>query len=174
MLQVIGMVQFMIKQLAEVENSMNSTERIYHYGNALPQEQDVVGGKEITPPSEWPQTGEIKFSEVKMRYRDGLPLTLKGLDLQVRGGERISVVGRTGAGKSSIVSCLFRLIELSAGTVDIDGIDIAKIGLHRLRSSLPITPQGEFHRHCCRYVSHLSLHRPNSIQRDCTQQSGSF
>ena len=169
MLQVIGMVQFMIKQLAEVENSMNSTERIYHYGNALPQEEDVVGGKEITPPSEWPQTGKIEFNDVQMRYRDGLPLILKGLDLQVRGGERIGVVGRTGAGKSSIMSCLFRLIELSAGIIEIDGVDITKIGLHRLRSSLSIIPQGEFLHRCCKYVSNLSLHRPNSIPRDCTQ-----
>jgi ABC-type multidrug transport system fused ATPase/permease subunit len=142
MLQVIGMVQFMIKQLAEVENSMNSTERIYHYGTGLPQEADVVGGQEVKSLPAWPESGEIKFNDVQMRYRDGLPLTLKGLDLQVRGGERIGVVGRTGAGKSSIMSCLFRLIELSAGSIEIDGIDISKVGLHRLRSSLCIIPQG--------------------------------
>jgi len=130
-----------VKQLAEVKNSMNSTERINHYGTRLPQEEDVVGGEETKPASTWPESGEIQFNDVQMRYREGLPLTLKGLDLQVRGGERIGVVGRTGAGKPSIMSCLFRLIELSAGKIEIDCIDISKIGLHRLRRSLSIIPQ---------------------------------
>lgn len=138
------MVQFMIKQLTEVENSMNSTERIYHYGSGLPQEANVVGEAETPSPS-WPEAGEIKFNKVEMRYRDGLPLTLKGLDLQVKGGVRIGVVGRTGAGKSSIMSCLFRLIELSGGSIKIDGFDISKVQLPLLRSRLSIIPQGELH-----------------------------
>lgn len=142
MLQVIGMVQFMIKQLAEVENSMNSTERIYSYGNELPQEVNVVGGAEQVPPPSWPEAGQICFHNVQMRYRDGLPLTLKGLDFTVKPGEHIGVVGRTGAGKSSLMSCLFRLVELSSGEITIDGLDISKVGLYRLRSSLSIIPQG--------------------------------
>ncbi|RDW92432.1 hypothetical protein BP5796_01826 [Coleophoma crateriformis] len=143
MLQVIGMVQFMIKQLAEVENSMNSTERVYNYGSELPQEANVIGDAttEVKAPATWPESGGIKFNNVEMRYRDGLPLTLKGLDVQVRGGERIGIVGRTGAGKSSIMSCLFRLTELSGGNIEIDGIDIAKVSLQHLRSRLSIIPQ---------------------------------
>lgn len=78
-----------------------------------------------------------------MRYRDGLRLTLRGLVLQVKAGERIGVVGRTGAGKFSIMSCLFRLIELSREKIEIDGIDISKVPLQRLRSSISIIRQGE-------------------------------
>jgi ATP-binding cassette subfamily C (CFTR/MRP) protein 1 len=143
MLQVIGMVQFMIKQLAEVENSMNSTERIYKYGSELVQEMPFVGGEEVKISESWPEKGEIKFNNIQMRYRDGLPLTLKGFDLQVNGGERIGVVGRTGAGKSSIMSCLFRVVELSEGNIEIDGIDISKVDLGNLRSRLSIIPQGK-------------------------------
>ena len=76
-----------------------------------------------------------------MRYRAGLPLVLKGLSMHVKGGERIGVVGRTGAGKSSIMSTVFRLIELSGGSITIDGVNIATIGLHDLRSRLAIIPQ---------------------------------
>ncbi|KAI7535175.1 ABC multidrug transporter-like protein [Hortaea werneckii] len=76
-----------------------------------------------------------------MRYRPGLPLVLKGLTMHVQGGERIGVVGRTGAGKSTIMSTIFRLTELSGGSINIDGINIADIGLHDLRSRLAIIPQ---------------------------------
>ncbi|KAF3928827.1 hypothetical protein AA313_de0206435 [Arthrobotrys entomopaga] len=138
-LQVVGIIQFMIRQLAEVENAMNSTERIHYYGTQLPQEAAVHTS--ITPAPDWPQSGEIIFENVKMRYREGLPLVLQGFDLHVRGGERIGVVGRTGAGKSSIMSTLFRLTELAEGKITIDGMDIGKIGLQDLRSKLSIIPQ---------------------------------
>ncbi|KAL3417771.1 ABC transporter family protein [Phlyctema vagabunda] len=140
MLQVIGMVQFLVKQQTEVENSMNSTERVYSYGRELPQEHDTIGDPSVVP-EVWPEKGEIQFKSAEMRYRPDLPLTLKGLDLQIKGGERIGVVGRTGAGKSSIMSCLFRLTELSGGSIEIDGLDISQVNLHRLRSSLSIIPQ---------------------------------
>ncbi len=85
--------------------------------------------------------GEIVFSNVHMRYRPGLPLVLKGISLHIRPGERIGIVGRTGAGKSSILSTLFRLVEVSGGSIAIDGVDIARIGLHDLRSRMAIIPQ---------------------------------
>ena len=142
-LQVVGMMQFMVKQLAEVENAMNSTERIYHYGTKLPLEEDTRASHLVVqPPPTWPERGDIKFEGVQMRYRDGLPLVLQGLDLEVRGGERIGVVGRTGAGKSSIMLCLFRMVELSKGKIEIDGLDISRVALRNLRSKLSIIPQG--------------------------------
>jgi ATP-binding cassette subfamily C (CFTR/MRP) protein 1 len=132
------MIQFTVRQLAEVENNMNSTERIHHYGTELEEEAPLHMG-EVRPT--WPEHGEIVFNNVQMRYREGLPLVLKGLDMHVRAGERIGVVGRTGAGKSSIMSALFRLQELSGGSIVIDGVDIGTIGLHDLRSKLAIIPQ---------------------------------
>lgn len=137
-LTIVQMIQFTVRQLAEVENNMNSTERIHHYGTELEEEAPLHMG-EVRP--SWPEHGEIVFNDVQMRYRDGLPLVLKGLDMHVRAGERIGVVGRTGAGKSSIMSALFRLQELSGGSIVIDGVDIGKIGLHDLRSKLAIIPQ---------------------------------
>jgi ATP-binding cassette subfamily C (CFTR/MRP) protein 1 len=114
------------------------TERIHHYGTELEEEAPLHMG-EVRPM--WPEHGEIVFNDVQMRYREGLPLVLKGLDMHVRAGERIGVVGRTGAGKSSIMSALFRLQELSGGSILIDDVDIGKIGLHDLRSKLAIIPQ---------------------------------
>ncbi|CAN9181785.1 unnamed protein product [Alternaria alternata] len=137
-LTIVQMIQFTVRQLAEVENNMNSTERIHHYGSQLEEEAPLHMG-EVRPT--WPEHGEIVFDKVEMRYRDGLPLVLKGLSMHVRAGERIGVVGRTGAGKSSIMSALFRLQELSGGSIVIDGVDIGKIGLHDLRSKLAIIPQ---------------------------------
>ncbi|KAL3420415.1 ABC transporter [Phlyctema vagabunda] len=140
-LQVVYQMQFLVKQLAQVENSMNSAERIIYYGNQLPSEIEPAANVLLKPAPSWPEKGEIRFENVQMRYRDGLPLVLKGLNLDVRGGERIGIVGRTGAGKSSIISSLFRMVELSSGKIEIDGNDISKIGLHGLRSSLSIIPQ---------------------------------
>lgn len=137
-LSIVQMIQFTVRQLAEVENAMVSTERLYYYGTEL-DEEPPLHLKEI--PESWPQRGEIVFNEVQMRYRDGLPLVLKGLNLNVAGGERIGIVGRTGAGKSSIMSTLFRLVELSGGSISIDGINIAQVGLKDLRTRLAIIPQ---------------------------------
>jgi len=108
---------------------MNSTERIYHYGNELPSEETHGSSNVQSPPSTWPEHGEIKFEQAEMRYRPGLPLVLKGMELHVKGGERIGVIGRTGAGKSSIMSCIFRMVELCGGRISIDGLDISKLRL---------------------------------------------
>ncbi|KAI9671553.1 MAG: hypothetical protein M1817_003605 [Caeruleum heppii] len=137
-LSIVQMIQFTVRQLAEVENGMNATERVHYYGTELEEEAPL----ELQPVRDaWPERGEIVFQDVQMRYREGLPLVLKGLSMHVGGGERIGVVGRTGAGKSSIMSTLFRLVELSGGSITIDGVDIAQVGLQDLRSRLAIIPQ---------------------------------
>ncbi|KPI46100.1 Oligomycin resistance ATP-dependent permease YOR1 [Cyphellophora attinorum] len=137
-LSIVQMIQFTVRQLAEVENNMNATERLHYYGTQLDQEAPL---KQREVPDSWPQAGQISFNNVEMRYRAELPLVLRGLDMQIRGGERIGIVGRTGAGKSSIMSALFRLNELSGGSIKIDDIDIATVGLADLRSRLAIIPQ---------------------------------
>lgn len=137
-LAIVQMLQFTVRQLAEVENNMNATERIHYYGTELDEEAPLRLG-DVRPT--WPEHGEIIFDNVQMRYRDGLPLVLQGLSMHVKAGERVGVVGRTGAGKSSIMSTLFRLVELSGGTITIDGVNISQIGLHDLRSRLAIIPQ---------------------------------
>lgn len=95
---------------------------------------------DATVPSNWPATGAIVLDNVWMQYRDNPPV-LRGLTLRIAGGERIGVCGRTGAGKSSVMMALFRVVELSAGHIYLDGRDIAQVPLTQLRSSLAIIPQ---------------------------------
>ncbi|KAJ5960140.1 ABC transporter integral membrane type 1 [Penicillium vulpinum] len=137
-LSIAQMLQFTVRQLAEVENNMNSTERLHYYGTQLEEEAPL---HQATVPASWPEKGHIVFNSVEMRYRAGLPLVLQGLTMDVQAGERIGIVGRTGAGKSSIMSALFRLTELSGGSIKIDDVDISTVGLHDLRSRLAIIPQ---------------------------------
>lgn len=138
MLSIIAIFNFAVRQMAEVENDMNNTERVHHYGTALEEEAPLHVGQ---VPSNWPQDGAIKFDQVQLRYRPGLPLVLKGISVDIRGGERIGIVGRTGSGKSTIIQSLFRMVEISGGSIVIDGVNISKIGLADLRSRLAIIPQ---------------------------------
>ncbi|KAJ7224699.1 multidrug resistance-associated ABC transporter, partial [Mycena pura] len=133
----------MINQFAQIEQSMNAVERVLHY-TELPSEASAVTKHD--PPPSWPDKGEITFSDVEMRYRDNLPLVLDGVSFHIRPGEKIGVVGRTGAGafhvrKSSLLQALFRIVELSAGKIEIDGYDINTIGLDALRRNIALVPQ---------------------------------
>ncbi|KAF8317717.1 ABC protein [Clavulina sp. PMI_390] len=145
--EIVGISQFlgmMIRQTAEVENNMNAVERVYQYSNerTIPQEASYDDSPDtISPDPTWPSVGKIEFKNVTMSYREGLSAVLHGLSLDINGGEKIGVVGRTGAGKSTLMAILFRLIELSSGSISIDGVDISKLGLKRLRSGLSIIPQ---------------------------------
>jgi len=89
----------------------------------------------------WPHAGAITFAGVRMRYREGLTPVIDGMDLSVRAGEKVGLVGRTGAGKSSVLVCLYRVVELFEGSISIDGRDIAGVPLRLLRSRLGIIPQ---------------------------------
>ena len=89
----------------------------------------------------WPEKGEIKFNNYSTKYREGLDLVLKRITLEVNPSEKVGIVGRTGAGKSSLTLALFRLIEPVDGTIFIDNLDVRKLGLYDLRSRLTIIPQ---------------------------------
>ncbi|CCM01415.1 uncharacterized protein FIBRA_03466 [Fibroporia radiculosa] len=139
LVQLCGMVT---RQSAEVETYMSSVERVIEYSRDGRIEQEAPHEiKSHKPATEWPAQGAIEFKDVVMRYRSGLPFVLKGLSMNVKGGEKIGVVGRTGAGKSTLMLALFRIVELHLGSITIDGIDIAKIGLKDLRSKISIIPQ---------------------------------
>ena len=122
---------------AEVELSMNAVERVLEYTN-LPIEDQ--GGK-ISPPAAWPAEGRLEVNDLEVGYAPNLPAVLKGLTFSVDRNERVGVVGRTGAGKSSLTLSLFRFLEARAGTITIDGINVADIPLKVLRSRLSIIPQ---------------------------------
>ena len=116
---------------------MNAVERLLYYADNIDQEREIE--ENVSAPEKWPQRGEIEFSDVKMSYRPGLPLALKGVDLKIKEGEHVGIVGRTGAGKSSIMAALFRMTELESGTITIDGVDTSKIPLEKLRGGLSST-----------------------------------
>ena len=86
----------------------------------------------------WPKEGAISFSKVKLNYRPNLPLVLKGLDIDIPAMSKVGVVGRTGAGKSTLMVSLLRIVEVCEGSISIDGIDIAKLGLNLLRSKIAV------------------------------------
>ncbi|TCD64284.1 hypothetical protein EIP91_004292 [Steccherinum ochraceum] len=131
---------WMVRQSAEVENNMNSVERIVHYASELEQEapHDIP---EKRPPGSWPSKGEVELRDVELKYRPELPSVLRGLSMHIAPGEKVGIVGRTGAGKSSIMTALYRLVELTAGSIRIDGVDISQVGLTDLRKGLAIIPQ---------------------------------
>ncbi|KAN0113413.1 ABC transporter [Russula decolorans] len=131
---------WMVRQLAEFENDMNSVERIVYYARDLELEpsHEIPERKPAAP---WPSEGKLEIKDAVLKYRPELPLVLKGLSMTVKGGEKIGIVGRTGAGKSSIMVALFRLVELVSGSISIDGIDISKIGLDDVRNAVSIIPQ---------------------------------
>lgn len=138
-LQLVGVLSLTIRSMTQVENEMNSVERLHEYAYRLPQEAAYT--KEIQPPKEWPPSGYVTFKDVTLRYRPNLPPVLQHLDVNFYPGEKVGICGRTGAGKSSIMSALYRLIELEDGKIEIDGLDISTMGLYDLRSKLSIIPQ---------------------------------
>uniref|UniRef100_A0A8C4ENZ0 ATP-binding cassette sub-family C member 5 n=1 Tax=Dicentrarchus labrax TaxID=13489 RepID=A0A8C4ENZ0_DICLA len=136
--QLTGLFQFTVRLLTETEARFTSVERINHY---IKSEAPRESPEAAAPAPSWPQQGKITFQDVEMRYRDDLPLVLKNLSFNILPEETIGIVGRTGSGKSSLGVALFRLVELTRGSIIIDGIDIAQIGLDDLRSKLAIIPQ---------------------------------
>lgn len=139
-LQIAGQLSMLIRTFTQVENEMNSVERICNYAYNLPEEAPYFI-TENTPHPEWPRNGGIKFENASMAYRPGLPLVLKDLNLDIKPTEKIGICGRTGAGKSSIMTALYRLSELESGKITIDDVDISRLGLKDLRSCLSIIPQ---------------------------------
>jgi ATP-binding cassette, subfamily C (CFTR/MRP), member 1 len=130
------------KSLGQVEQYSSSIERVCEYVTELPQEAAYVNESEDAKiPENWPADGRIVFKDVSLKYRPELPFVLKNMNLDIKPGEKIGICGRTGAGKSTIMTALYRLSEIADGQMTIDGVDISKIGLYQLRSHLAIIPQ---------------------------------
>ncbi|XP_048735267.2 multidrug resistance-associated protein 1-like [Ostrea edulis] len=137
--RITGILNWIVHVFTEMDTSIVSVERIQEYINIKPEAAWRI--KETKPAPEWPHEGHIKFSNFSLRYREGLDLVLKGIDCEIFSGEKIGIVGRTGAGKSSLTLGLFRILEKAEGSITIDDIDISTIGLHDLRSKLTVIPQ---------------------------------
>ncbi|XP_072021820.1 ATP-binding cassette sub-family C member 5-like [Amphiura filiformis] len=137
---LLGLFEYVVRMTAYVDAHFTSVERIVDYIKNLTSEAPKkIKGHE--PAADWPKQGHIKFEKLKMRYRDNLPLVLRGISFEAKPKEKIGIVGRTGSGKSSLGVSLFRLVEKEEGEIKIDDIDISAIGLYDLRSKLAIIPQ---------------------------------
>ncbi|KAJ3209348.1 hypothetical protein HDU67_006264 [Dinochytrium kinnereticum] len=141
-LNVTQTLNWMVRQSCEIETNIVSVERIKEYIE-LPKEAPYEI-PENTPPATWPENGVINFENYSTRYRAGLDLVLNDITFSVNPREKIGVVGRTGAGKSSLTLALFRIVEPAAGSIRIDDVDIKVLGLFDLRSKMTIIPQDAF------------------------------
>lgn len=136
-LQLTALFQRCVQLLIEISTYMTSTERLFEY---LDTPSEAVDEEASAVPDSWPKTGRLSFSNVWLQYRDN-PAALRGVALELSAGQRVGICGRTGAGKSSLLLALFRVVELSRGTICLDDVDIRRVSLQRLRSSMAIIPQ---------------------------------
>ncbi|XP_024641721.1 ABC transporter C family member 10 isoform X2 [Medicago truncatula] len=120
-------------------NQIISVERLDQYMHIQSEAKEIVEGNR--PPLNWPIAGKVEINDLKIRYRPDGPLVLHGITCTFEAGHKIGIVGRTGSGKSTLISALFRLVEPTGGNIMVDGIDISSIGLHDLRSHFGIIPQ---------------------------------
>lgn len=133
------MFNALVRLTGEVETNIVAVERVLEYAQLSSEAPDIIPNHR--PPISWPTHGTVNFVDYSTRYRPGLDLVLQNINLNIKAQEKIGVVGRTGAGKSSLVLSLFRIIEATSGSIYIDDLDISTIGLMDLRQHLTIIPQ---------------------------------
>ncbi|CAH8471044.1 unnamed protein product [Schistosoma margrebowiei] len=136
---LIGLFQWCVRQSTEVENQMVSVERAIEYVELEPETTDAQ--ETLQPDSDWPSRGHIQFKDFGLRYASSDTWALKNINLDIRPGCKVGIVGRTGAGKSSIISALFRLVEGEQGCILIDGVDIKRLQLDYLRKRIAVISQ---------------------------------
>uniref|UniRef100_A0A3P9Q7W5 Canalicular multispecific organic anion transporter 1-like n=1 Tax=Poecilia reticulata TaxID=8081 RepID=A0A3P9Q7W5_POERE len=137
-LNVTQTLNWLVRMTSELETNIVAVERVSEYSEL---ENEAPWVTQDRPSEKWPEAGRLQFVDYKVRYRPELDLVLKGISCDIGSTEKIGIVGRTGAGKSSLTNCLFRIIEAADGRILIDNVDISKIGLHDLRNRLTIIPQ---------------------------------
>ncbi|ETN40306.1 uncharacterized protein HMPREF1541_04582 [Cyphellophora europaea CBS 101466] len=138
-LQITQSLNWIVRQTVEVETNIVSVERVLEYANLPSEAPDVIFKKR--PNIGWPASGQITLKNYSTRYRENLDPVLRDISLSINAKEKIGVVGRTGAGKSSLTLALFRIIEPISGNISIDGLNTSTIGLLDLRRRLAIIPQ---------------------------------
>lgn len=140
-LRVTSSLSFIVRRSVEVESDAVCCERIFEYCELPPESDESETNKFVEPKLGWPENGVLTFNNYSTRYRANLEPILKNITLSIASKEKIGIVGRTGAGKSSLVLSIFRIIEPINGDIEIDGIDTTKLKLNDLRKNLSIIPQ---------------------------------
>ena len=138
---ITGALSWMVRCSTQLEAEMSKVERIANYSKLPPETTDAECKSSLKVPEDWPSQGRIEFRNVVVGYRSDLPPALKDISLTIEPRQKVGVVGRTGAGKSSLTMALFRIIKTTHGSIMIDGIDISKISLLDLRHRLSIISQ---------------------------------
>ncbi|XP_073280878.1 ABC transporter C family member 12-like isoform X1 [Primulina huaijiensis] len=138
-LNITTLLSNVLRLASRAENSFNAVERVGTYIDLPSEAPEIIQGNR--PPPGWPEWGLIKFEDIFLKYRPGLPMVLRGLSFTISACQKVGIVGRTGAGKSSMLNALFRIVELERGRILIDNFDISKFGLRDLREVLSIIPQ---------------------------------
>lgn len=126
-----------LEQGTNCQKGINAMERLSHFANELPSE----GARSSAKIPGWPNNGAVTFDRVSLRYKPSLPMVLSDVTFDAAAGEKLGIVGRTGAGKSSLLMALLRLYDLSSGRITIDGQDITQLGLHDVRHAIATIPQ---------------------------------
>ncbi|KAK6459277.1 P-loop containing nucleoside triphosphate hydrolase protein [Scheffersomyces xylosifermentans] len=130
---------WIVRLYANVEMNMNSVERLKEYFEV--EQEPPYEIPETEPPASWPAEGRISVKDVSLRYSPELPRVIKNVTFEVEPNHKVGIVGRTGAGKSTIITAFFRFLDAETGSIHIDGIDINSIGLRNLRQAITIIPQ---------------------------------
>ncbi|KAJ1948426.1 hypothetical protein EC988_005180, partial [Linderina pennispora] len=138
-ISMVGVLNSCVRAVAALEITMVSAERAMDYSCLESEAPEVI--EDCRPLETWPEQGAVEFRNYSTRYREGLDLVLKNLSFRVVPNQKVGIVGRTGAGKSSLTLALFRIIEASSGQILLDGEDVSKFGLFDVRSRLSIIPQ---------------------------------
>ncbi|XP_074696432.1 multidrug resistance-associated protein 1 isoform X2 [Strix aluco] len=138
-LQITGVLNWMVRSWTEIENNIVSVERVREYLRTPKEAPWTLNGK--LQGHVWLTEGRIEFRNYSLRYRPNLELALKQVNLTINGQEKIGITGRTGAGKSTLAVGLLRLVEAAEGAILIDGLNIAQLGLHDLRTKITVIPQ---------------------------------
>ena len=139
-MSISNLLNWFVQTGCFVETEIVSVERVLEYSKT-PSEADWKSAASAKPAANWPQNGSIKFTNYETKYREGLEPVIRNISCNLHPREKIGIVGRTGAGKSTITQALLRIIEATDGSITIDGVDIRSIGLHDLRGRLTIIPQ---------------------------------
>mmetsp|Transcript_8049 Transcript_8049/g.17997 ORF Transcript_8049/g.17997 Transcript_8049/m.17997 type:complete len:1401 (-) Transcript_8049:232-4434(-) len=138
-LSVTQALNWVVRMTSDREANIVSVERLSEYIQLSPEPPRRLASDPVE--GTWPVQGAIEFKDVRLRYRPELPLVLDGLCLSVRPGEKLGICGRTGAGKSSLLNVLLRIVDPTDGTISIDGVNTQTLGLHRVRRAITVLPQ---------------------------------